>query len=236
MLLKLQGKCTCTKKLLLSVRGKLAFACKVVSPGRIFLRRLIDLSTTIGPIHHHVTINQEARRDIQWWIDFLPDWTGTSLFREPHWTTAYDMDLYTDASDKGFGAYWVGKWFNSTWTNCQIQQPIAWREIVAIVVTCANWGSHWKRKNVLFHCDNKTVVDIWQRGSCKSPGIMQLVRHLYFLAAKGNYNVSIAHIPGVNNTLADHLSRFSMQAFHIAAPHAQQLPSPFTTPANLTQH
>ena len=91
-LLKLRGKRTCTKKLLLSVIGKLAFACKVVPPGRIFLRRLIDLSTTVGPIHHNVTINQEARKDIQWWIDFLPDWTSTSLFREPHWTTAYDMD------------------------------------------------------------------------------------------------------------------------------------------------
>ena len=69
-LLKLQGKHTCTKKLLLSVIGQLAFACKVVPPGRIFLRHLIDLSTTVGPIHHHVTINQEARKDIQWWIDF----------------------------------------------------------------------------------------------------------------------------------------------------------------------
>ena len=37
------ASCTCTKRTLLSLIGKLSFACKVVPPGRIFLRRLIDL-------------------------------------------------------------------------------------------------------------------------------------------------------------------------------------------------
>jgi len=40
---ELHGRHTCTKRELLSLIGKLAFACKVVPPGRIFLRRLIDL-------------------------------------------------------------------------------------------------------------------------------------------------------------------------------------------------
>ncbi len=40
---------TCSKRNLLSLIGKLAFAAKVVPPGRTFLRRLIDLSTTA---HH----------------------------------------------------------------------------------------------------------------------------------------------------------------------------------------
>ena len=70
--------------------------------------------------------------------------SGLTAFREPHLTTAYNMDLCTDAYDKGFGVYWAGKWFNSTWTTWQIQQPIAWREMFAIVVAYATWGSHWK--------------------------------------------------------------------------------------------
>ena len=37
---------TCVKKDLLSLIGLLSFACKVIKPGRTFLRRLIDLSTT----------------------------------------------------------------------------------------------------------------------------------------------------------------------------------------------
>ena len=66
----------CTKRQLLSLIGKLSFACKVVPTGRIFLRRLIDLSMTVECFHHHIRISQEAQRDIIWWQDFLPTWSG----------------------------------------------------------------------------------------------------------------------------------------------------------------
>ena len=117
---------TCTKRTLLSLIGKLAFACKVVPPGRIFLRRLIDLSTTVHPIHHHITLNKEARADLLWWHQFLPDWPGTSLMLESHWSLAPDIDLYTEASDAGYGGFWAGKWFSAAWTPSQKQQTIAW--------------------------------------------------------------------------------------------------------------
>ena len=54
------------KKDLLSLIGSLSFACKVVKCGRFFLRRLIDLSTTVHSLLHHISINSEARKDIQW--------------------------------------------------------------------------------------------------------------------------------------------------------------------------
>ena len=69
----------CTKLQLLSLIGKLSFACKVVPAGRIFLRCLINLSMTVQRFHHHIRISQEARLDIIWWLDFLPTWPGSSL-------------------------------------------------------------------------------------------------------------------------------------------------------------
>ena len=71
----------CIKRQLLSLIGKLFFACKVVPAGRIFLRRLIDLSCSVTRLHHHVRIIMEARLDLQWWLDFLPEWSGTSRFQ-----------------------------------------------------------------------------------------------------------------------------------------------------------
>ena len=87
---------------------------------------------------------------------------------------------------------------------------------------------HSPRKRVLFHCDNAAVVAIWWKGSCKCPNLMSLVRHLFLMAARGNYHVGITHIAGVQNSIADNLSRFSMQAFHTAAPVAATHP---TTPS-----
>ena len=66
----------CTKQQLLSLIGKLSFSCKVLPTGRIFLHRLIDLSTTVKQMHHHIHLTVEARLDLQWWLTFLPQWSG----------------------------------------------------------------------------------------------------------------------------------------------------------------
>ena len=51
------GKHKTTKRDLLSLIGKLSFAPKVVPSGRLFLRRLIELSTTVSKLHHHIHLN-----------------------------------------------------------------------------------------------------------------------------------------------------------------------------------
>ena len=67
------------KEKTLSPIGKLSFTVKVIPASRIFLRRLIDLSTTVKKLHHHITLTAGARVDIQLWQDFLPGWSGVSL-------------------------------------------------------------------------------------------------------------------------------------------------------------
>ena len=77
-----EGRKKCTKRELLSLIGSLSFAAKVVKPGQIFLRRMIDLAASVNKFSHHISMNSEARRDIQWWLDFLPSWNGVSFFQE----------------------------------------------------------------------------------------------------------------------------------------------------------
>ena len=76
----------CRKRDLLSLIGKLNFACRIIPAGCIFLRRLIDLSTTARLPHHHITMNREARHDIAWWLACLPFWNGRAIIPDPHWT------------------------------------------------------------------------------------------------------------------------------------------------------
>ena len=82
-----------TKRELLSLIGKLSFAAKVLPAGRIFLSRLIDLSTSAKKLHHHIHLSASARADIQWWQDFLPGWNRVSLMLQDDWETAIDLDL-----------------------------------------------------------------------------------------------------------------------------------------------
>ena len=69
----------CTKQELLSLIGKLSFICKVVRPGRIFLRRLIDLSTSVQRLHHHISINKEAQ-----YLNIFYDVFAQSLVNKTH--------------------------------------------------------------------------------------------------------------------------------------------------------
>ena len=84
-------KRSCTKQQLLSLIGKLSFACKVVRPGRIFLRRLIDLGMSVKKLSHHININKEAQEDIKWWWEFLPAWNRHSLIPESLLITSDDL-------------------------------------------------------------------------------------------------------------------------------------------------
>ena len=211
----------CTKRQLLSLIGKLSFACKVVPAGWIFLRRLIDLSCSVTRLHHHIRITNEARLDLQWWLNFLPGWSGTSLILDSEWTISSAMHLFTDASgSKGWGAFWSNKWLQAKWSSEQAMHDIVWKELYAIVCTVNTWGHNCARKKILFHCDNSTVVSIWSKGSTRCGELMTLVRTLYFCAARYNMHIMITHIIGTNNCIADAISRFQMDRFRSLAPHA----------------
>ena len=52
-----RGKVVCTKRELKSIIGSLSHACKVIKPGRSFLRRLIYLSKVVKRPNHYVRLN-----------------------------------------------------------------------------------------------------------------------------------------------------------------------------------
>ena len=104
----------CTKRELLSLIGVLSFACKVVRPGRIFLRRLIALSMTVPALAHHISLTTAARADIAWWVEFLPSWNGRAFIPPPP-VAAAALGFATDASGVGLGAVFGLKWLYAAW-------------------------------------------------------------------------------------------------------------------------
>ena len=182
---------------------------------------------TVKYLHHHIRITWEAQLDLIWWQDFLPSWSGSSLILDTHWTTSSEINLYTDASgSEGWGAFWSGRWIQARWSPAQAVQSILWKELFAIVNSVNTWGHQWAKQKILFHCDNKAVVDIWCKGSTRDPGTMALVRLLYFCAARCNINIITTHISSSNNCIAVSLSHFQIHRFQALAPEAQPSPDP----------
>ena len=92
------------------------FACRIIPAGRIFLCRLISLSTSARLPHHHVTMNHDARCDIAWWLRFLPCWNGQAIIPDPYWTKSPDLELFTDVPGSlGYGIFYMGHWLANPW-------------------------------------------------------------------------------------------------------------------------
>ena len=220
----------CTKRELLSLIGSLSFACKVVKPGRIFLRRLIDLSTTVSSLHHHIDLNLEARADISWWVDCVQFWHGRSFFQDDV-VSSDALELYTDASALGLGGVYGAQWFSTPLTDelslafRQDVIDIAYLELLAIVAATFTWGAHWVNKQILFFTDNSSICHIWSSGSSRNKYIMCLVRALFATAARFNINILFQHVPGSKNVLADRLSRLDVAGFRRLNPGAATEPS-----------
>ena len=98
-------------------------------------------------------------------------------------------------------------------------QDITWKELYAVVCAVNTWGHNWARKKILFHCDNNTVVSIWNKGSTRCREIMTLVCMLHFCAAHYNMHVMITHITGTDNCIADAISCFQMDRFRSLTPY-----------------
>ena len=225
LLPKWQNRRTATKQQLLSLIGKLHHISLVVRPGRLFLRRLIDLSCTVKGNRHHINLNVEARKDIQWWLDWLPTWNSSSFIPQPRTILHSDLKLYTDASGIGFGATYCTDWFQGRWNPCCAGKSVDFQELFAIVAAAYTWGHLWAGQRIIFVTDNKPITQIWDKGTSPSPDIMTLVRYLFLFAVQNNFSVAFKHIPGTSNPIADALSRFQVARFHRLMPEAAALPT-----------
>ena len=69
--------------------------------------------------------------------------------------------------------------------------------------------------------DNLPITQVWQAGTTNCKVLMQLVRKLYLIAAQAGFSISLKHILGVHNPIADALSRFQVTKFRQLAPHTE---------------
>ena len=205
-----------TKCEILSLIGELHFICRVCPLGRAFLCRMIDVSKKAKYLHHRIKLSAEFRGDVEWWLTYLPTWNGVSFLYDEEWTSSPDVELFTDASDRGFGCYFQGKWCQGTFplhSSGDKQMSINWHELYAVTMALVLWGPQLAGKHLLFHCDNASVVHIMAKASSRSKSMMALVHTFTLLAMCHNVHIKVQHIAGLHNEVADALSRFDMDRF-----------------------
>ena len=110
------GRHSYRKKELQSLVGKLQHVCRVVKPGRSFLRRVIELLAAVKRDFHYIRLNATFRSDLVWWDTFLEGWNGTLFLTGRHGEHSALFQLYSDAPGRfGCGAYWNREWLQFEW-------------------------------------------------------------------------------------------------------------------------
>ncbi len=143
----------------------------------------------------------------------------------PRQTTSA-LNLHQTLPASGGAVRWSGtEWFQFQWPCQAMLHHITFLELVAVLLACAVWGPQWQRKLIHCWCDNQAAVQAIRARSCRDDGLMHLLRCLLFLEASYQFQLSASHIPGINNTLADHLSRNKLPLFLSMTPRANQVSS-----------
>ena len=97
-------------------------------------------------------------------------------------------------------------------------ESITLKELLPIVLACAVWGYKFQNTCVIVHCDNLGTVTLVNSGYSRVSQIMQLLRCLFFIKAYFHIDLVAVHIPGVENSLADAISRNNLSLLYTQVP------------------
>jgi hypothetical protein len=168
----------------------------------------------------------------------LRGWNGVSLLYDDEWTSAPRIELWTDACNTGYGAYYAGRWFAGRWSEEELQAAtrdqrisMPFLEMRALVMAAGTWGHLWRGKKITFNCDCQPVVQAMKDMRSRTTTQMHQIRSMHLLAAEHNFDLRVWHIVGETNVVADELSRAgASQVFRTMCPRAREQPDQVRSP------
>lgn len=224
LLRQLRTTRTIRRRDLESVIGKLSFAAQVLPGARPFMRHLLDMVHSCKTRSTPVRTTPCFRADVRHWLIHLSRWNGRQQWRAPA-----PFVFASDASLDGFGFYLesvpahvdssslptalrVGTGYTGSYASVHSDHHashtgITWCELLAVYAAAHTYASQLRNQSVLFLVDNSTDVAIINRQATRSSRLSPLLRSLYDLSLRYNFSVRARHRPGVQNELADFLSR-----------------------------
>lgn len=150
-------------------------------------------------------------------------WNGVGLLPQHHQQVT---KFTSDASGSWGCEAWCGtSWFQFQWPQQASEHHISFLELAAVVIACVVQGPQWKGQLVHCRCDNETAVHVIRSWTCRDPGLMHLLRSLFFIEAAFQFQLTASHISGGIIGLADDLSRDRLSSFLALVPQAHTKPT-----------
>ena len=142
---------------------------------------------------------------LRWWLDPAKVLSGQPLHPLQH-----ALQLFTDASNEGWGAHLGDYMAKGVWLESESALHINLLELEAVLLALKRFERLCCNQIVLVCTDNTTVVSyINKEGGMKSGSLCALLWRLMLWCNQRQIVLRARHIPGHLNVIADKLSRFN---------------------------
>lgn len=189
------------------VTGLLVAAIPAVELGKVHYRKLemekiAALGSSKGDFDSWMRITEEMKADCIWWVDHVSSQHRVIMRPAP------DIELFTDASDLGWGGCLYTVTVNGRWSQLECDLHINAKELKAILFTLKSFNQSLIGRHIKVYCDNMTAVTyINEMGGVKSVVCNGLCIEIWNWCLENNAWITCSYIPGKENSLADSASR-----------------------------
>ena len=194
-------------------------------PARYFLKRMLALLRQ-NHDNNHIKLTQELARDLNWFVVFLKTYNGVTYYDTRN---IYDT-IFLDTSLAGLGGYFNQVIYTIPFPRGYKDYNINHLEMLNVMVALKIWGPCWENKNISVRCDNLPVVEIFNTGKARDPILAACPRNVWLLTAIFHIHLTVQHIQGRSNHIADLLSRWfitqhNQEKFKNVLPHHTWVPA-----------
>lgn len=228
-----EGKERATKLQVQKLVGYLTHCSKVVRGGRLFSRRIVSLLRGLGD-RKHFRIPKHIKLDLMWWQSFMKWFNGMATIIRYNYGSG--LIIYTDACESGYGIFagydWQAGRFDSDaklknmdgschshWKN--IDKPtlvprndnVNFWELIAVWQAVSRYAESAMNSHVIIMSDNTQVVAMLNGDASINESCLELLREIFWLSAIFNVYITSRYIPGVENVVADELSRLKLDIY-----------------------
>ena len=105
-----------------------------------------------------------------------------------------------------------GEYFHSAFPNeiIKLDLPIHALEMLAVLLAVRVWGHRFQGQKVQIYCDNEPVVHVINSSKTRDTFLATCLRELWLEVSKFGFELRAVHLPGVENRVADWLSRWDI--------------------------
>ena len=189
------------------VIGLLVAAIPAVELGKLHYRQLeggkiAALKRERGNFDRPLHLTADMKLDLSWWLDNM-DRHHRLIFR-----SGTDIDIFTDASNLGWGGHLGGQSTGGTWSLEEKELHINILELKAILFSMQAFAHVLEGRHIRVFCDNTTAINyVNEMGGTKSKSCNDVASQIWDWCLEHKSWVTCTHIPGKDNTLADLASR-----------------------------